>query len=112
LRQSTGGAPWERPTAFVDRHDMIDHAETADSTEPTQTNEPIDSTDPNDPMEPIESADPVEPMDSTESFEQMLSTEPSDLIDHLLFIRPIMPRSGRLRDTPVHGVSIAARPSP
>ena len=65
---------------------MIDHAEAADSTEPTQTNEPIDSRDPNDPMDPIDSADPVDPMDSTESFEQMLSTEPSDLIDHLLFI--------------------------
>src|SRR5438105_14957244 len=61
---------------------MIDHRESADSSDPMLANEPTDSREHDDPIDPIDRTEPIEPIDSAEFFDPIESSEPSDQRDH------------------------------
>jgi hypothetical protein len=66
----------------VERHDMTEPRDAAESSEPMLANDPIENADSAEPTHPIDSTEPTEPIESTEPLLPMLSTEFSDLMDH------------------------------
>lgn len=66
----------------VDRHDMIEPRDAADSSDPTLANDPIENAESALPTDPIDSTEPIDPIESTDPVLPMLSTEFSDRIDH------------------------------
>jgi hypothetical protein len=62
-----------RRTAFDDR---IDHRDLAESNVPIDATEPTDNTDSADPIDATERTDPTDPIESTDPFEAMLRKEP------------------------------------
>ena len=65
-------------TALVDRKDMADKRDPAESNEPIEAVEATEKADRKEPTEPIDSAEPTEPIERTEPLDAIDNTEPSD----------------------------------
>ena len=87
LSVDIAGAQPPARTPFIDRHDITDGQETAESSETTETNEPTENAEANEPTDPIESADPTDPIESTDPREAMQRSESSEARDHFDWLR-------------------------
>jgi hypothetical protein len=84
---------------------MIERSLNAESSDPTDRNDPTENADNADPIDPTDSTDPIEPTDSIEPFEQMQRNESSDLIDHRELLTGQVSRTNRNRGEAVRKVS-------
>lgn len=73
--------------APIDADDISDHRERSESTEPSDSHEPMENSDSDDPMLPIEAKDPTLPIDRKDPREPMLRNE---FVDHSDSREPFM----------------------
>jgi hypothetical protein len=68
-------------TLPLDRKDIADHTDPAESRERNEPEEPTENTDRNEATEPMDRAEPTEPIDRTEPLDAMDNNESSDQSD-------------------------------